>query len=124
MTIIGCARSANRIEPRCWDRREAESVAASQQCDLATVNAAAARKQWRHGFLPVEIDYYLDLLDRAARAIAKGEWEAIDARAEPILSRLGLSPSMLFEALENFDRWFHRASGSASNLADEAGKDT
>ena len=86
------------------------------------MNAASARKQWRHGFLPVEIDYYLDLLDRAARAIVKGERESIDARFEPILLRLGLSPSMLFEALEKFDRWFHRAAGSDSKMAEEAAR--
>jgi hypothetical protein len=101
---------------------EAESVIASKQCDLAVVNPGAVQKLWRHGFLPLALDDYLDLLDCVGRQIIAGKVGAIDARLEPILLRLGLAPSKLFDLLENFDCWMHGAVGCAQQMAAEAAR--
>lgn len=102
--------------------RSAESVAVSQACDLAAVNAATVHKQWRHGFLSVSLDQYLELLDCLGRQVVSGKRGAIDPRLEPILVRLRLTPSLLVEMIENFDRWFHGAVGSAPRLMEEAAR--
>lgn len=101
---------------------EADSVVASQQCDLASVEPASVRKQWRHGFLPMSIDDYLEILDWAGRQSVAETKGAIDARLEPILNRLGLTSAMLTRILDNFDRWFHGAVGSAVHLEQEAAR--
>jgi len=98
------------------------SVEASQGCDLSSIHSASVPKQWRHGFLTVTIDQYLDLLDGIGRQIVTGKRGAIDSRLAPILDRLGLRPSTLVEIIENFDRWFHGAVGSAPQLMQEAAR--
>ena len=54
--------------------------------------------------------------------IAEGKAGAIDPGLEPILVRLGLVPSKLFDLLENFDRWMHGAVGCAKQMAAEAAR--
>ena len=68
---------------------EARSVVASKECDLAAVNPGAVYKEWRHGFLPISLDDYLQLLDRVGRQVIQGKAGAIDAHLEPILERWG-----------------------------------
>ena len=97
-----------------------ESVTKSAARDLSSMDAATVRKQWRHGFLQMSIDDYLELLDSVGRQIVTGKRGAIDPRFAPILERLGLSPTVLPQMVENFDRWFHGAVGSAPRLMEEA----
>ena len=68
------------------------------------------------------LDDYLDLLDCVGRQVIEGKAGAIDPGLEPILVRLGLVPSKLFDLLENFDRWMHGAVGCAKQMAAEAAR--
>jgi len=40
----------------------------------------------------------------------------------PILERMGMSAESWVDTVTNFGRWFHRAAGRVSRLADEAAR--
>ena len=101
----------------------AESVVASREC-LGSGPAAAiksdVRKKWRHGFLSIGLDEYLDFLDWNARQVIPGKAGAQDECLPPILERLGIAPAFWVKMIENFDRWFRSAAGSPQALAEHA----
>jgi hypothetical protein len=84
--------------------------------------AYPAIKPWRHGFLPVSVDEYLELLDWTGRQVVAGKRGVIDEAYPPILERLGLRASAWLEVIENFDIWFHGAVGQAEALAQHAAR--
>ena len=83
-------------------------------------NLGAARKAWRHGFLPMTEDEYLNFLDWNARQVIPGKSGAMDSSLPPILERIGVAPAFWLKMIENYDRWFRTAVGSAEHLAAEA----
>jgi hypothetical protein len=99
---------------------QADSVLQSRACDLGKVNKADVRKRWRHGFLPMKLDQYLELLEWTGRQIVKGKQGAIDGTLPPILQRLQLDPNTWLKLVDNFEGWFRTAAGTAAHLADEA----
>ena len=98
------------------------SVAASQACEPDGQNLGSVHKNWRHGFLPLSVDEYLELLDWNARQGVPGKLGATDARVPPILSRLGLEPEYWVNLVENFDRRFRSAAGGVARLREEAAR--
>ena len=44
----------------------------------------------------------------------------MDASLPPILERIGVAPAFWLKMIENDDRWFRKAVGTAENLAAEA----
>ena len=86
------------------------------------VNTADAHKSWRHGFLPIGLDEYLEFLDWNARQIIPGKSGATEAGFPPILERLKLAPAFWGKMIENFDRCFHSAVGSPQKMAEEAAR--
>ena len=84
------------------------------------VNRGAARKAWRHGFLGMTEDEYLNFLDWNARQVIPGKSGAMDSSLPPILERMGMAPAFWLKMIENYDRWFRTAVGTAEHLAAEA----
>ena len=85
-------------------------------------NACPAIKRWRHGFLPISVDQYLELLDWTGRQLVAGKRGAIDEAHPPILERLGLQPSAWLEMMQEFDVWFHGAVGRVEAMAQHAAR--
>jgi len=99
----------------------AASSASSEVCSDAAGGAAAqdggtVAKSWRHGFLPLTVDEYLEVLDRTGRLLVEGKPGAIDPQLEPILVRLGIQPQAWLTMLEKYEVWFHRFVGRAENV--------
>ncbi len=84
------------------------------------VNRGAARKAWRHGFLRMTEPEYLNFLDWNARLVISGKPGAMDSSLPPILERIGVAPAFWLKMIENYDRWFRTAVGTAEHLAAEA----
>ena len=84
------------------------------------VEPAARHKPWRHGFLPLTVDQYLELLDWTGRQLIAGKRGAIDDSYPPILERIGLQPAVWLEVIDKFDVWFHGAVGRAEKLLEHA----
>jgi len=82
--------------------------------------AAASRRASNKGFLSMESDDYLRILDWTGRQVRRGKRGAIPKELAPLLERLGMSAEFWVETATNFDRWFHRAAGRVSLLAEEA----
>ena len=98
------------------------SAKASAGENSTELNSATVSKQWRHGFLAMTLDQYLEFLDWNARQLVPGKAGVMDASLPPILERLGMSAEFWLRMIENFDRWFPRAAGSAQKLAEEAAR--
>ena len=98
----------------------AESVVASQATDPRAGNLATTKKTWRHGFLPINVEEYLKLLDWCAQKYLAGESGVVQDPPPPILERLGFEPGPWWKLVENFDNWYRSAAGSVSRLREEA----
>jgi hypothetical protein len=81
---------------------------------------ASVHKRWRHGFLPLTLDGYLELLDCTARQWAGDKPGRMDPRLPPILKRLGLRPAGWLELLAALAHGRGSALGSASAMQQEA----
>ncbi len=69
------------------------------------------------GYLPIQLDRYLLLLDwtgRQLRAVSQG---TIPAQLAPILERLGVNGDGWVETVRQFGRWFKTAAGRRDSLA-------
>lgn len=82
--------------------------------------AAASRRASNKGFLSMDLDDYLRILDWTGRQVRRDKRGAIPDELAPILERLGMSAEFWLETATNFGRWFHRAAGRVSLLAGEA----
>jgi hypothetical protein len=74
------------------------------------------------GFLSMRLEDYLEILDWTGRQVRGDKRGAIPADISPILQRLGLSDEYWIDCVKNFGRWFHRAAGRVSLLAEEASR--
>ncbi len=72
------------------------------------------------GFLNMELDEYLELLDWTSRQTQADQRAAIPSELQPILNRLHVSEGMWIDTVLNFGRWFHRAAGRQASLSQEA----
>ena len=68
------------------------------------------------GYLPLELDQYLSLLDWTGRELRAGKRGTIPAWLSPILERLGLKREGWVETVRHFGRWFKRAAGRVDSL--------
>jgi hypothetical protein len=84
--------------------------------------AAASQRASNKGFLSMELDEYLQILDWTGRQVHRDKRGAIPGELAPILERLGVSADFWLDTVTNFGRWFHRAAGSASLLGSEAAR--
>ena len=85
-------------------------------------NRCEAVKRWRHGFLPLTVDQYLELLDWTGRQLTAGKRGVIDDSYPPILERIGLQPATWLEVIDKFDVWFHGAVGRAEKVLEHAAR--
>jgi len=88
--------------------------------DVAQQDGGAVAKTWRHGFLSVTLEQYLEILDRTGRQVAEGKPGVIDPHIAPILERVGIRPSAWLGMLEEFETWFHGAVGKAERVLEHA----
>jgi hypothetical protein len=72
------------------------------------------------GFLPLELDDYLQLLDWTGRQVRRDKRGAIPSTLAPILKRLRIASDTWVDMVLNFSRWFRQAAGRAESLAEEA----
>jgi REP element-mobilizing transposase RayT len=94
------------------------SQAAAQ---LATMRALPARAS-NQGFLPIELEHYVMLLDWTGRELRADKRGAIPDHLAPILDRLGLNRSNWVETVRGFGRMFKSAAGRSSTLVDAAAR--
>ena len=92
--------------------------------DLGDVEARASRSRPKvqarasdRGYLPIELEKYLSLLDWTGRELRAGSRGTIPGRLSPILDRLGLNGDCWLETVRHFGRWFKRAAGGRDSLA-------
>jgi hypothetical protein len=69
------------------------------------------------GFLPIDTQEYMMLLDWTGREIRENKRGAIPDNLAPILDRLGLDRSHRVNTVREFGRMFKQAAGRASSLA-------
>ena len=68
------------------------------------------------GYLPIEIEKYLSLLDWTGRELRSDKRGTIPGQLSPILERLGVSSVGWVETVRHFGRWFKRAVGRHDSL--------
>lgn len=81
---------------------------------------AAGRRASNKGYLPLQLDKYLQLLDEVGRELAPGKSGAIPEELPPILERLGLDRVRWGEAVLKAARCFDRIAQKAEALRLEA----
>lgn len=74
------------------------------------------------GFLPMSTPEYLELLDWSARQLAAGKPGRTPSDVPPILTRLGLTPTVWLQLVANFDELFTTMAGKPENIDRERGK--
>ena len=70
----------------------------------------------------MRFDEYLRILDWTGRQVRSDKRAAIPQELRPILERLGIRGECWVDCVQNFGRWFHRAAGGVSLLADAAAR--
>ena len=81
----------------------------------AVVSKSKARASDK-GYLPIELEDYLKLVDWTGRRMVPGKRGKITSRCKPILDRIGMEPDTWCELVENFGRLFKRFAGSTEDL--------
>src|SRR5271170_7838045 len=69
------------------------------------------------GFLPIDTQKYVMLLDWTGREIRENKCGAIPDNLAPILDRLGVDRSNWVKTVRAFGRMFKQAAGRSSSLA-------
>jgi hypothetical protein len=128
-------------QARAARARAARVVEADPQPDLSGAGSAAAqqatvaprppvsrgRRASDRGFLPLELDDYLRLLDWTGRQLRRdcrraGHGGVIPDHLAPILTRLAIRPEGWLDLVTGFGRWFHRAAGRVGALRERAAR--
>ncbi len=81
---------------------------------------AAGRRASNKGYLPIQLDKYLQLLDVVGRDLVPGKQGAIPEGLPPILERLGLDRARWGEAVLKAAKRFERIAEKAAALRAEA----
>ena len=84
-----------------------------------SLTSASRRRASDRGFLPLNLDQYLQLLDWTGRQVRNDKPGAIPAHLEPVLDRLQISTDCWADLVDSFGHWFHRAVGRPSSMAAE-----
>jgi hypothetical protein len=106
----------------------ADAVGASQpSADTGRTSGVAAPRRLHarasdQGFLPIEVEHYVKLLDWTGRELRADKRGAIPDHLAPILERLGLNRSNWVETVRGFGRLFKQAAGRSSSLVDAAAR--
>ncbi|MGO9921810.1 MAG: transposase [Isosphaeraceae bacterium] len=74
------------------------------------------------GFLPIQVEHYVMLLDSTGRELRADKRGAIPDHLAPIMERLGLNRSNWVETVRGFGRLFKQAAGRSSSLVDAAAR--
>ena len=74
------------------------------------------------GFLPIQVEHYVMLLDWTGRELRADKRGAIPDHLAPIVDRLGLNRSNWVETVRGFGRLFKQAAGRPSSLVDAAAR--
>jgi REP element-mobilizing transposase RayT len=74
------------------------------------------------GFLPIQVEHYVMLLDWTGRELRADKRGAIPDHLAPIVDRLGLNRSNWVETVRGFGRLFKQAAGRSSSLVDGAAR--
>jgi hypothetical protein len=74
------------------------------------------------GFLPIQVEQYVMLLDWTGRELRADKRGAIPEHLAPIVERLGLNRSNWVETVRGFGRLFKQAAGRSSSLVDAAAR--
>ena len=115
-------RAADRTNP---DHREPQPCEAPLTCGeplpavppVAGTGGRLGARASDQGFLPIETQKYVMLLDWTGRAIRENKRGAIPDNLAPILDRLGLDRSNWVNTVREFGRMFKQAAGRASSLS-------
>jgi len=81
---------------------------------------AAGRRASNKGYLPMQLDKYIQLLDEVGREFVPGKSGAIPEELPPILERLGLDRARWGEAVMKAAKRFDRIAQKAEALRSEA----
>jgi REP element-mobilizing transposase RayT len=74
------------------------------------------------GYLAMELDKYLSLLDWTGRQLRASKRGAIPEHLAPILDRLGVRDANWLDTVRRFDGWFKRAAGRSNVLREAAAR--
>jgi hypothetical protein len=74
------------------------------------------------GFLPIQVEHYVMLLDWTGRELRVDKRGAIPDHLAPIMDRLGLNLSNWVDTVRGFGRLFKQAAGRPSSLVDAAAR--
>lgn len=80
------------------------------------------RRASNKGFLSMEQDDYLRVLDWTGRQVRSHKRGATAKDVAPILNRLGVVGDNWIDCVKDFGRWFHRAAGRVAALGEEASR--
>ncbi len=131
-TAVGAAsplrESASEAGPVAIAVAIADAVGASEpSADFRPPAGVAAPRRLHarasdQGFLPIEVEHYVMLLDWTGRELRADKRGAIPDHLAPIVERLGLNRSNWVETVRGFGRLFKQAAGRSSSLVDAAAR--
>jgi REP element-mobilizing transposase RayT len=98
---------------------KAEAQANATYQEAAPTRPARASDQ---GYLPIQLEKYLLLLDWTGREVRAKSRGAIPADLAPILERLGINAGRWTETVRHFGRWFKTAAGRLEAMASLAAR--
>ena len=94
------------------ERQEAVQQMARQDRWLCPLKSEPTRR----GFLNIELDDYLKLLDWTGRQVVIGKRGSVPSNLAPILTRLEVNQKNWLQASTAFGSSFHRAAGTPSSM--------
>ena len=74
----------------------------------------------RRGFLAMDLDDYLELLDWTGRKVVAGKKGSIPAHLAPILQRLDVDGEQWLHSSQHFGSMFYRVAGKVSEMTEKA----
>jgi REP element-mobilizing transposase RayT len=112
--LADAARLPEQVAAPVVAANDGEALVAAGPCRSRPTLAARASDR---GYLPIELEKYLSLLDWTGRELRAGSRGTIPTRLSPILDGLGLNSECWLETVLHFGRWFKRAAGGRDSLA-------
>ena len=115
-------RATRKTDDHGETRRDGWLSPVELQGEAVAESPSAERRASNKGFLPLNLNQYLELLDWTGRQTRPDKRGQIPADLLPILQRLRLSTETWVETVLNFGRWFRLAAGRVDSLAAEAAR--
>ncbi len=91
-----------------------------QRSDPGPKVSQSGRRASDKGFLPMNLQKYLELVDWTGRQISGGKRGKIPAACAPILKRLGLDRDSWCHLVNEFGKLFRRVAGTGDSLQESA----